>query len=357
MKFRACHESAIIASIVGLVIGSASAQSLIHSTSVATFEIKNIYTYDSDDSLERVDDFEPAIDLETDTRFHRLLRSHIKLVMETTVEPAPGQGARPEQIGAYLEELWITLGSDKRYVFAGKFTPAFGTAWDELDDLRGAAFAEEDYEFTEQLGIGGHYQWDSDSFGSHTLRVSTFFRDITALADSFPNGRARPTLDSGGPGNTGAPKSVAVALQGEWLPARLGYHMALSRRAPGEREPAAEYGAVAKVSRIFAWNYATFRPFVEVAIFDNHDGLKNRSRHILTSALTGTLGKWRYGLAFLRRETEGPDTPTTIDTLIEASVGYQFLPNMFLDIGWAGKEEDDRSSARIEFFIEYSKKF
>lgn len=321
-----------------------------------TLELKDLYTYRSQDPLRRVNDVEPKIELEADALISPVIRFHVKAVAESMLDPPPGKGARPERIGAFIEELWIEVGYEDRHVYAGKFLPLFGSAWDALDDLHGAAFAKEDYKFKEQIGAGAGYRWSTDGGGEHVIDGSVFFQDRTPLKHALFNDRETPSLRDGGPGNTGTPESFALALQGRLQPSALDYHLSVVRRAPGRGDEVAEKGVAASLSRVFEFGSFALRPFVEYVFLGGHDGVRGRTRSILTTAIDGSVNDWRYGLAYLRRETRASATDQR-DTLVEISLGYQFTPDVFVDLGWARSIEGNEVAYRGELFLKFMHSF
>ncbi len=113
-------------------------------------------------------------------RLHENIHIDGVFVLEPIHDPAPGKSAYFKDEGIFAEEIKVNFTHGPWSAFAGKFNPGFGIAWDYGRGIWSEDFAE-DYEITEKIGIGGAYALEIPTMGTHSLNLSTFFADTSAL--------------------------------------------------------------------------------------------------------------------------------------------------------------------------------
>ena len=172
-------------------------------------ELENDWTFDSDDDAAELNDLYPTLTLGTAIEFTPELSVNLEATLEP-VEDATDDRAF-EDLGAYVNILTVNYDTDMFGVYAGKFTPNFGIAWDAAPGIFGADL-NEDLELAEMLGLGGYVNFNAA--GTHTISTSVFFQDTTFLSDSLGKSRGPRDEDDGGPANTESLSSFAVALDG-----------------------------------------------------------------------------------------------------------------------------------------------
>ena len=153
-----------------------------------------------------------------------------------------------EDIGLYIEDLYVEFSGDQVGAKAGKLNPGFGVAWDREASLYGTDLAE-DYETFERISIVGDWRLANGEYGSHTLSAATFFADATFLSQSALRGLGDNRKEDGGLSNTASFESFVFALNGKKMPSlrNLGYHLFFRHQTEGEGKTADEQSIAAAV--------------------------------------------------------------------------------------------------------------
>ena len=321
-------------------------------------EIETDWTYDSDDRDEEL------YDLYTTTE--PVLIAHflpgLSILVHGVLEPVEDPGARDDRAfddhGIFIEDLYLQYEDDLISFGGGKFTPNFGLAWDLAPGIYGADFAEDTYEFSERIGIGGSLIFRSDQLGEHVISASTFFLDTTFLSHSFLDGRSENNRSDGGVSNTEDLSSFAVGLDGDIHPLPgFNYHLAGIHQEAGRGDEADEGGFAIAATYTANIGDLEFVPFIEYAYFDDADGLAGAKRDLLTTSLALYWRGWNLSTSRTSRGTDPPDEAEVDDELFQISVGYEFDFGLTLDAGWRVAEEEEIDSEILGFLATYTLAF
>ena len=302
-------------------------------------EIQNDTVVDSNDSAGKISDTYLTIE----TAVSMALGASSSLNLALTFEPMtdPYRDRFFEDEGLYAEELFLSHDLGGAELMLGKFNPAFGVAWYEAPGIYGTDFAE-DYQLTEQVGGAVLIPFNIGA-SENAISVAVFNADRTILSKSLGRRRDQNSLLAGGVGNTDAPESIAIAMNGQI--GATSYNFGVQSLAKGEGDTHDQRGAVLGVAHMFdpgrpvsvmaelayfpdfggtalAARYGTFgvaAPFGPVTVAGVYGWRKldgERADHLATLTgeielapnLIGSLG-YRYG-------REGPDRTHAIGTLI-----------------------------------------
>lgn len=318
-------------------------------------EIQNDYIYDSDDPGSKINDLstttEPVFAL------HLLPGLFIEagLVLEPVLDPAPSMDRFFEDEGIFVEVFSLNYENEWFSLVGGKFTPNFGTAWDRAPGIYGADFAE-DYELVERIGFGGAVSLNTENIGVHTLSASTFFLDKSILSESAFANRGRTRGSDGGPSNTGDFSSFAISLDGAEMPGLdgLSYHGAVAYQDVGQPGEDTELGLVFGMS----WegdigNGIELAPIVEVAYFENADGVWGQDRYYLTTGLGVGYEGWNLAVSHTGRTTTMSGIADINDHLVQISAGYLFDFGLAAEAGWALVREDGSDNYAFGILLAY----
>ncbi len=289
------------------------------------------------------------------------------LVQLEQVREPTGDGFLRNQ-GLFLRNLYLNYVGEGFSLYGGKYDPGFGTLWSE--DLPGlfTNFFTESYKLTEGLGGGGGYVVPTLGWGEHEIAFNLFAFDNSFLSNSaftrpafgaFDTERpGRLRFGNGGAGNTRAPTSFSITVNGGEMPQLPGvsYHLAFLRLARGSDATGAEpsrdvYGFAAgmqwsrrlgpewrlqsAIEGVWFWN---------VNQGEDENGAPAFGRQRLLTALAALEYDERWSLSAattLRTDTvRAPglsQSPT--DWLITASLEYLPMPGMRLGIGYRAVRE------------------
>lgn len=207
-------------------------------------EVENDWTFSSDDPDAELNDLYPTV--EGELAFEVLEGTGVFAAF--TFEPVQDpEGDRAfEDLGLYINELFLQGQFENVTLTAGKFGPAFALAWDVAPGLYGDAFAE-DLELAEMIGaqVGVGFELGG---GEHEFNAALFVADRTILSESAFENRGRLNLRDGGAANTNGPESFALSLQGKFD--TLTYHLGGRYLSGGEGDPGDEAGLVAAMQYV-----------------------------------------------------------------------------------------------------------
>jgi hypothetical protein len=288
-----------------------------------------------------------------------------RLVLEPVRDPPAGRDVWFEDQGIFLETLSLHWRSGRLALHGGKFNPAFGFAWDLAPGIYGVEFAE-DYELTERIGFGAGVELGNVVAGSHWLGADVFFADTSALSGSLLNDRGRLRRSDGGPSNTGAPESFALALQGEAMPRLPGltYNLGFARLQRANADERSEHDAVAGLGYAHTLGQRfEIQLLSEYAYLDNAGGEDER-RHYLTQGAALYWGPLNLALAYTGRWIRTPGVELQRDFLVQASAGLARgigadgrFGVIGADVGWVRRrdagEGRDGFGARIRYAIAF----
>jgi hypothetical protein len=266
------------------------------------------------------------------------------------------RGIKPQDNDLMIEELKINFENEDLRVFAGKFDPTFGTAYDKKKRI-GVFTSEiaEDYNLREKIGAGF-----SAFLENSKISFSTFFNDTTGLSKSAINDRGRAPRRESLAGNTGTMSSYALAVDGDTLFGiedlyyNVGYR-SLGASAGGVREK----GYTASAEYLYRVGYRTsIIPFFEAVSIKNFTGQKDRNAIYTTAALIGKYGSWTSSISLISRHIKEPLASTNInDRFTQFSVGYKFNDRFAVDFTRANVKEGSTRAAMFGAALTYLYKF
>jgi len=334
----------------------------------ASFEDENDLTYKSDDRDSEINDLYATVEPTLIMHFTEGLSLTAHGVLEPVRDPEAGEDRYFGDEGLYVQDLFLNYDWENISVMGGKFTPNFGRAWDIAPGVYGSDFAE-DYELSERIGVGASYAFESERFGKHALSASTFFTDTSVLSNSVITKRGRTSVEDGGPGNTEALESFAIAIDGGDFPETLfgntfpgespvkglTYQLAFVSQAAGDGSDSRENGVVASVAhQVPIGKMVSLEPLVEFAYFMDADGVDGQDRYYATAGATALIHEnWNVALSYTRRETMPSGGADIGDNLVQVSAGCAFDFGVGVDLGWRYAEEDDVKSQTVGLLLTY----
>lgn len=188
------------------------------------------------------------------------------------------------------------------------------------------------------------------------LSASTFFLDTSVLSESLLAERGRTRLEDGGPSNTEDLSSLAVALDGERVPALRGlaWHAAFIRQAPGRTDESGKWGAaLALYGRWPGPGRIELAPVIEGVLFEDADGVAGRKRAFLTTGAELASGPWSIPLVHNLRRTSDDEEGTDTDHLVQVSLGYRFEVGLETHVGWRWAREGGDASETFGILLAY----
>ena len=304
-------------------------------------ELQNEYRADSEDGT--IDEYNNMF-FRTEVAPTLQLTDNIYIdgvgVFENIQDPDPDEHNFFDNEGAFIEELKINFEFGNTHIFAGKFNPLFGSAWDFGRGIWSEDFAE-DYEITERIGGGVSHTFETEGSGSHTFTGNAFFADTTPLSRAVITSRDDLDLSDGGVANTEDPSSFAVSYEGHDFPLAPDLYVQVAYRdqAEGDADVGTdrERGFVGTVGNVFPVNDAVeIDALFEVADINNFETGPDDNRYIYGSVITH-IHDWNVALGFTSRDIDGPTDAE--DHLFQLSTGYDFGQGTTAEIGWRNSNE------------------
>lgn len=338
-------------------------------------EWQNEYAYSSDDRNNEKNNSFLRTELAPTLRLSEQIFIDGVFVFEQfdqALERNPGHGDHIffEREGAFAEELKLNFASGPYAVWAGKFNPAFGLAWDFGRGIWSEDFAE-DYEITEKLGLGAAYTWETEMAGNYTLSATTFFNDTTFLSGSIITARDQTDKRDGGAGNTEDFSSYTAALDAENiagienLTARAGFrHLGQGDADIGEAGDD-ETGFVIGAGYILPLNESTELDLMaEYASVSNFGGVPDAGTgnfhdqdYTYLSAILRH-GAWNTAIGYTQRDIDqGAGFNDLDDDLLQISAGYTFDFGLSAEIGYRQTEESGIDTNTAGFLFRYQRSF
>lgn len=341
--------------IIGLSF-SAQASEEISYPSISgelSLELENDWTHTSDDEEGEITDLYPTVTLGLAAAFTK----ELSINMEATLEPIEDatDDRAFEDLGGYLNVLTVNYDTDLFSVYAGKFTPNFGIAWDAVPSLYGSDL-NGDYEYAEMMGLGGSLNFEAA--GAHTISASSFFADTTFLSDSVGDDRGNVDKDDGGLANTEDFSSFAAALDGGFSSLEgFRYHLGFTALSEGDDGEEHQYGYAAAAE--YSFNVSeniTATPLVEYVYLDNFEGVESDNAQFITAAFTLGYGNWEASAAYQHRDTETGGSDQN-DYVADLTIGYSFENGIGIAGGWRQAEEEDIDSSGLGVLLSYAIEF
>lgn len=305
------------------------------------FELQDDWNYRSDDRGNLNNHLYPTIEPSVTFQIAPGWSISTVAVMEPVGDPAQFENRVFEDIGLYIEDLYVEYAGERLGGQAGKLNPGFGVAWDMTPGLYGTDLAE-DYETSERIGIVGSWAVGQGRYGNHTVSASTFFADTTILSESALRGRGDNREEDGGVSNTETFESFMVALNGEDLPlpGKPGYHLSYMKQAAGRGDTADENSFAAAVFASFdLGNSVSFDPLVEAVRQINQSGVTGQDRFYLTVGGQFSWSGWNIAASVTERYTDNVTAANNTDTHFQVSAGYSFDFGLSIDVGWKVSED------------------
>ena len=323
------------------------------------FELQNDWNYRSDDRSNLNNNLSPKIEPSATFTLTPRWSIYAHAVMEPVGSAAKFENRAFEDIGLYMQDLYLEFSADRFGAKAGKLNPGFGVAWDKAAGLYGTDLAE-DYETSERIGFVGDLKVGAGRYGTHTVSGATFFADTSFFSESALRGRGDTRERDGGVSNTESFKSFVVALNGEDLPAlgNFGYHLSFMRQARGAGNTADEHSVAAAVFTSFdLGGGVTFDPLFEAVRQTDQGGAAGTDRLYLTfSGQVGWKG-WNLAATWTERETDNPAAATNTDSHFQLSAGYAFDFGLSIDVGWKVSEDGGTETRTLGALAAYTIEF
>ncbi len=311
------------------------------------------------DKSDDVVDLYNTTEVETILHFTRHFSINTVAVFEPVLDPAPGEDRYFEDHGLYMENVFFQFERGPIRLFAGKFNPSFGIAWDAAPGVFGADFAE-DYELAEMLG-GGFALTAKSVLATMVISANLFVADTSILSDSIFTKRGRVSYTDGGPANTRDLESFSAGLDVSDLSGLPGFsfHLAGRHLAKGLGDVADETGFAFGAQREFdLGNDHALTLISEVVLLSNADAGPD-DRWYWTGGAEFTTGAWNFSLSHTSRHTDAVGGPAVKDWLSQVSAGYEVqsgpLEGVGLNVGLKHFREDGEKSYALGFVL--SKEF
>lgn len=323
------------------------------------FELQGDWNYDSDDRANQNNSLNPTIEPSVTFQLAPRWSVFAHAVMETIGDPAQFENRLVEDVGVYVEDLFVEYAGDRFGAKAGKLNPGFGIGWDNAAGVYGTDFAE-DYETSERIGVIASWKLADGENGTHVVSGSSFFADTTILSESALTGRGDTRKEDGGVSNTESFSSFLIAVNGEGIPVggQLGYHFSYMQQAKGTDGTADEKALAAAVfTQLDLGNGFSFQPMVEGVRLINAGGVDTENKSYLV--LSGQLdwNNWNLAVAHTERMTERENASDDHDSLFQISAGYAFDFGLTLDIGWKIAEEANSETRTLGILAAYTLEF
>ncbi|PWR20411.1 hypothetical protein [Zavarzinia aquatilis] len=308
---------------------------------------------------------------------------HLKVEQETGLFLTPEFGIKSQLVleplmtpdgdrffannGLYLEQLYAQYRTDVAGIYAGKFDPLFGRAYDNAPGIYGTDFAG-DYELTEADGVGGIADFGNDRVGHYELKAAAFTLDTTFLSESLftrPNGTnprtdrpRRFTRDQGGLYNTGDLNNFTADVNMFGLAAIPDLTAYVSFESLGNGTPGAarQTGVAAGAEyAIDLGDDVSLVPRGEYAHFDNVDGDKATNADYVTASVELDKGPWDVAvIGGIRKFNSTDPAADYTDHLREISAGYTFENGMKLEVSAAGESDAGTDATLIGAKLSWS---
>ncbi len=315
-------------------------------------EVKSIFEVQSQDAFESDNQSNEYVD--SFARNENYIRINItnNLRLDSAIifdrinaEDANGQDRSFDGEGIYTEELKLTFEKDNFEVFAGKFNPNYGTAFNIGRGIWSHELAR-NYEQTEKLGFGSSYGFKkSEILGKVRVEASLFHNDAKVLDGSTISHRSPKVVrNDSTPGNNNDLGSFVFSINGEdpLIFKNLKYHLAYLhlRNTSNGSDNKNQTGFVTNLSYIYDLNKdISFDLLLETSKFSNFSGINTYERDIHSAnIITKIKEDFRITLAFSELEDESVVLNDTDTTSLEFSSGYYFpqtsiLKNFSIEAG------------------------
>ncbi|HNQ92275.1 MAG TPA: hypothetical protein PKI93_05015 [Alphaproteobacteria bacterium] len=324
-------------------------------------EIQNDWIFNSDDPDEEANTLFTKTEPHFVLSFNENLALEAGLVFEPVRDPDAGDDSYFYGQGLFAEEFKLTYTTDDFGLYAGKFNPNFGTAFEQGLSIYGNDFAE-DYELTERIGFGGFVPLPVEGFGEHTLSANVFFADTTFLSNSVITKRGRVSKNDGGISNTEDLSSFSVALDSEDIGnfKGLNTHIAYRRQSPGDVDTGLDHenGYVIGVDYITELSDdVEGHALVEWARIDNVDGSTDNVDYLTSTVDLTILGNWTVAADYTLRNFDVATGDDVHDYIAELTGGYYFDNGVGINLGYVKAREDSVDRQGLGLLLTYEYEF
>lgn len=314
-------------------------------------ELQSDTAYKSDAAANELTNTTAKVELGTSINLGQGFAINSMIVAEQINGPA--KDAFLSEHGAFFQELNLSYATDSFEVMAGKFNPNFSIGFDIVPGVFGDTFAA-DNEITEMVGFGGAYNIND----SMTLSGSAFFADTSFLSESFGTNRGRTRQSAGGPANTGAPESFAVALDGSDIPGveGLSYHVGFVRLADDNNDDELRLAAAGEYA--FEINEdLTLTPMAEYVRVWNSGGNGNDDRNYIILGAALDYRNWQFSTAYSGRFIENTGAADVNDHFYTAAIAYAFDFGLEASVAWNHTEDANVDTQTFGLFLGYTHEF
>ena len=319
----------------------------------------NVFDADSSD-LKGSDSFTKT-ELEATAHFNKYFGLYTHFTFEPVEDRHDGEDRFFSDHGLYAEEIYGKLTLDPFEIFAGKFNPAFGRAWDDTPGVYGTDLVEDSYQLTERLGVGFSVSREHTAFGDVKLIASAFYADTSALSNSaFVNRGQRDRLD-GGLSNTNTLDSFALSLEGEKIPGLpdVSYNLGFVHQAAGVNDINDQNGVVFGLQSKCNYNGVEIKLIGEAAYFDYGGDFYETddptqfvdSFWFLTLGAEAKMGRYHAAVAHTGRYAELFDNTNFDDYQGQLSAGIDLERGWALDLGYKYLVEAEDESHTIGLLL------
>ncbi len=326
-----------------------------------SIEIRNDYFFAADDPNAKLNDLFADAELDLTIWFTPAFSLQTELEFTPVSDPGPADDRLFEDHGLAIKQLFLRYETGAFAFHGGKFNPPFGLAWDLAPGIYGADFAG-DYELDERIGLGGAIAFDGDiddrSPGVRRLSAAAFFADTTSLSRSIFTDRGRLTGAAGGVGNTDDLSSFSITFDGgglAFLP-EIRYHLGYEFQKRGEGDPENERGVVTGLHGEFEADAGLrLEAMVELACLAGAEG-QAQDRTYVTAGGMLSRAPWSFALVYAWRATDADDPALSDadDHLFQLSTGYEFTPELRLDLGYRFSRENGGATHAVGLLFTYS---
>lgn len=309
-------------------------------------------------------------DLYTTTEFQGVLHltPHLQVQLGLTLEPVedlePGENRWFGDHGLYADTLQIVYEADDWYLHAGKFTAAFGIDPDFLPGIFGDTFSA-NYELTERLGFGGGFEYAVEDFAEIEMKAAAFKRDTTVLSGSLITSRPRLHLSDSGPANTEAPESFSAAVDFKNIDVapRFAVHTSVLYQSAGDADPSGQWafsiggvyeGAIGEVQVTPVIDYVRSYDALNVGAPTSVEGARE---NYLTAGVLSEWEEWSGAVVGGFRWDSQPGVGDSRDSFAQVSAGYNFTPELGLQVGWLYLDEGGVEQQGVGALLAYVASF
>ena len=282
-------------------------------------------TIRSGDPAARISEAYPTVEASLGLFLTEVLSIQSGLVLEPVIDPLPGQDRFFGDIGLYAEEIFAQYEREGVRIFAGKFNPSFGTAWDAAPGVYGVDFAE-DYELAEMIGGGGALTIGGNGQPVAIITANIFLADTTVLSESAFTNRGRAMLAAGGPANSGDLDSFSLTLDVAELPALpgIGLHLGARRLSAGLGDPSDSLGFVAAINGDHELGGESALTWIaEIAHLQDAEATLDDITYVTLGGGI-TRGPWNCAASTTFRSRNVAGGADLDDRLVAGSCGYEF---------------------------------